>query len=121
MPADGHNNPRHQKRNTQPYAPRFANPNGPDPSVSQTAVGNSKTRNDNNQYAARRSNIPSSYSETVAITNVFVKLRGNCLIHDFLNHTYTFMLLDTGSVQSIVDAGCHKTLLCTNHIIPFST
>lgn len=120
-PADGHSNPRYQQRNTQPYAPRFANPNGLDLGVSQTALGNPQAVNDNDKYAAKRSNIPSNYSETAEITNVYVKLRENCLIHAFLSDTYAIMLVDTGSFQSIVDAECHKTLLYTNPITPFST
>lgn len=52
---------------------------------------------------------------------MFVELREHCPIHAFLNDTYTFMLVDTGSVQSIVNAGCHKTLLYTNTMAPFST
>lgn len=52
---------------------------------------------------------------------MFVELREHCPIHAFLNDTYTFMLVDTGSVQSIVNAGCHETLLYTNTMAPFST
>ena len=61
------------------------------------------------------------YSETTATTNVFVKSGGNYLVHAFCNDTCTFVLPDTGSVHSIAYAGCYKTLLCTNPIIPFFT
>ena len=60
-------------------------------------------------------------SETAATTNVFVKSGGNCLAHAFCNDTCTFVLEDTGSVHSIAYAGCYKTLLYTNPIIPLFT
>ena len=90
--------------------PSFANPNGPYLGVGQTAFGNSQIRNDNDKYGARRSNTPSSYSETAAITNVFIKLRENCLIDTFLNIACTFMLVDTGSIQSTDDANYNTAL-----------
>ena len=61
------------------------------------------------------------YSETAAPTNVFVKSGGNYLVHAFCNDTCTFVLADTGSVHSIGYAGCYKTQLYTNPIIPFFT
>ena len=59
------------------------------------------------------------YWETAATTNVFVNLGGNYLVHAFCNDTCTFALADTGSVHSIAYAGCSKTLLYRNPIIPF--
>ena len=97
--------------------PSFANPNGPDLGVGQNAFGYSQIRNDDDKYGAKRSNIPSIYSETAAITNVFIKLRENCLIHTFLNIARTFMLVDTDSVQSTDDANYNTALWKPNNTI----
>ena len=61
------------------------------------------------------------YSETATTTNAFVKSGGNYLIHAFCNDSFNFVLLDTGSVHSIVYAGCYKTLLYKNPIKQFFT
>ena len=124
-PADGRSYQKCQRRNFQQYLLKFADPNGSDSNVSQTtATGNLQTRNDKSEYAARRSNIHiNKYmcSETAATTNVFVKSGGNYLFHAFCNDTCTFALADTGSAHSIAYAGCYKTLLYRNPIIPFFT